>query len=47
MTIPTATRRTIARGIKTRYTQDKRLARANQTKIMKLTKAARAAKLAD
>ena len=47
MTIPITTRRTIARGIKTRHRQDMKLARANQTKIQKLTKAARAAKVAD
>ena len=47
MAIPITRRRTIARGIKTRHRQDMKLARANQTKIQKLTKAARAAKVAD
>ena len=47
MTIPVTTRRTIARGIKTHHRQDMKLARANQTKIQKLTKAARAAKAAE
>jgi len=47
MTINLTTRKTIARGIKTRHRQDMKLVRANQTKIQKLTKAARAARIAD
>ena len=44
MTINLNTRKTIARGIKTRHRQDMKLVRATLTKIQKLTKAARAAR---